>query len=80
MRTQVQKWGNSLALRIPKSFAAESNIQAGSEVDLSVAKGRLIVAPLSEKKYSLEELLAGITKRNMHGEANFGPPLGKEVW
>jgi antitoxin MazE len=80
MRTQVQKWGNSLALRIPKSFAEESNIQAGSLVDLSVAKGRLIVAPLAEKKYTLEELLAGITKENLHGEVDFGPPVGKEFW
>jgi antitoxin MazE len=73
MRTQVEKWGNSLAVRIPKSVAAEMNIKTGSEVDLSVANGCLIANALSEERYSLEKLLAGVTKRNLHGETDFGP-------
>jgi antitoxin MazE len=79
MRAHIQRWGNSLALRIPKSFAAESKIKAGSVVNLSVAKGRLIVAPLSEPAYSLEELLARVTKRNIHTAVDTGPPVGKEA-
>lgn len=80
MRTQIQKWGNSLAVRIPKSFAAESRIKAGSEVELSVSKGRLIVAPVAKPSYTLQELVAGITKHNLHSEVDFGSPVGKEIW
>ena len=80
MRTQIQKWGNSLALRIPKSFAAESHIEAGSMVDLSITEGKLIVIPVAEPTYTLDELLAGVTKENLHVEVDTGIPTGKEVW
>ncbi len=80
MRTQIQKWGNSLALRIPKSFATESSIEEGSLVDMSIIEGRLIIEPISEPTYTLEELLAGITKENIHAEVDTGIPTGKEVW
>jgi len=79
MKARIQKWGNSLALRIPKSFATHSNIEQGSVVDLSLDNGRLIVEPAQEQ-YSLEELLARVTKKNLHSEVDFGLPVGKEVW
>ena len=79
MKARIQKWGNSLALRIPKSFAAHSNIEQGSVVDLSLDNGRMIVEPAQEQ-YSLEELLARVTKKNLHSEVDFGLPVGKEVW
>ncbi len=79
MKTQVQKWGNSLALRIPKSFAAESNIAEGSAVNLSLVEGRIIVEPVSEPTYTLDDLLARVTKRNVHAEIDTGAPVGKEV-
>ena len=79
MRTQIQKWGNSLALRIPKSFATESHIEAGSVVDLSITEGKLIVIPVSEPTYKLDELLAGVTKENLHVEVDTGIPTGQEV-
>jgi antitoxin MazE len=79
MRTQIQKWGNSLALRIPKSFATESHIEAGSVVDLSITEGKLIVIPVSEPTYTLDELLAGVTKDNLHAEVDTGSPTGKEA-
>ena len=80
MRARIQKWGNSLALRIPKSFAAHSNIEQGSLVDLSLDNGRMIVEAASDEEYSLEKLLAGVTKKNLHSEIHFGKPVGKEVW
>jgi antitoxin MazE len=80
MRTQIQKWGNSLALRIPKSFAAESNIQEGSVVDISIVEGKLVIRPISEPTYTLDQLLARVTKKNIHGEVDTGGPVGKEVW
>ena len=80
MKARIQKWGNSLALRIPKSFAAHSNIEQGSVVDLSLDNGRMIVEAAKEQEYSLEELLARVTKKNLHSEVDFGAPVGKEVW
>ena len=80
MKVQVQKWGNSLALRIPKNFAVESQIEQGTLVDVSVVKGKLVIAPVTERKYTLEELLEGVTKRNIHSEIDTGPSVGKESW
>ena len=80
MKARIQKWGNSLALRIPKSFAAHSGIEQGSVVDLSLDNGRMIVEAPKEQEYSLEELLARVTKSNLHSEVDFGAPVGKEVW
>jgi antitoxin MazE len=80
MRTQIQKWGNSLALRIPKSFAADSKIEEGSIVDMSLVKGKLVIEPIYEPTYTLDELLAGITKKNIHAEVDTGRSVGKEVW
>jgi len=80
MKTQVQKWGNSLALRIPKSFAAESNIEEGSAVSVSLVEGKIVVELVSEPTYTLDDLLAGVTKQNVHAETDTGIPVGKEVW
>lgn len=80
MRVQVQKWGNSLAIRIPKSFAKETKIERGSVVDLSIIEGQLIAKPLSEHEYSLEELLAGVTQENLHAEFDTGDAVGQEIW
>ncbi len=80
MKTRVQKWGNSLAVRIPKSFAAEVGLYENTAVDLSIAKGKLVVQPRPEEPLSLEALLAGITDENVHGEWDTGPTVGKEIW
>ena len=80
MQSQIQKWGNSLALRIPKSFAEETNIEQGSVVDISIEDGKIIIVPTSKSKYTLEELLSGVTKKNIHKEVNTGNAVGKESW
>lgn len=80
MRVRVQKWGNSLALRIPSSFAAETGLQTGSEVDFTVEGGRLVIAPVAAPKYRLNDLLAGMTPENIHGEIDTGPAVGAEAW
>jgi antitoxin MazE len=80
MRTKVQKWGNSLALRIPKSFATDVGLGNESAVDLSVENGNLIVAPVAEVKVTLEELLAQVTEDNLHHEVDFGRAMGRETW
>jgi len=80
MRTRVQKWGNSLALRIPKSFATEVGLQTETSVDVSLANGKLVVTPIAKPKMSLKQLLAKVTKDNMHHEIDTGPAIGNETW
>jgi len=80
MQVQVQKWGNSLALRIPKPFAEDVGVSEGSVIDVSVSKGRLIAAPVAARRPRLADLLRRIRKRNLHGESGTGPPVGREVW
>jgi antitoxin MazE len=79
MTTQIAKWGNSLALRIPRNLAAEVNVQDGDRVDVSVENGALVVRP-ARKRYTIEELVADMTPDNRHGETDWGKPRGKEVW
>lgn len=80
MRVRVQKWGNSLAIRIPKPFAAEAGVSQGGEVELAVSRGRLVVAPLAPAHYRLSELLAAVTPANRHRDSDFGGPVGRELW
>lgn len=80
MKVQIQKWGNSLALRIPKSFAIESKVEQGSTVEVSLEQGKIILAPVTEPEYTLEDLLAKVNKRNLHREVETGAAVGKEVW
>ena len=80
MRVQVQKWGNSLALRIPKPFAEDTAVRAGSLVDLSVSGGKLVAVPVRRNRPSLKGLLAKVTKANLHGEFEVGPSVGRESW
>ena len=80
MQTKIKKWGNSLALRIPKSFALNANLKQDELVDISVDKERIIIIPLGKKEYSLDDLLAGVSEENLHGEFDTGVPVGKEIW
>lgn len=80
MRTKVQKWGNSLGLRIPKSFAEEVSVEDGSTVDLSVVDGELLVRPVRCKKYELKDLLSEVREDNLHREVVTGEPRGRESW
>ena len=80
MRSRVQKWGNSLALRIPKSFADEAGIQKETPVELSLADGKLVITPVAKPKLTLKQLLAKVTEENLHHEVDTGPAAGKEIW
>lgn len=80
MKARVQKWGNSLALRIPKSLAVETGIAADSEVDLLLEGDKLVIRPVKKPRRTLKELLKGVTDENIHSEVDWGPPVGKEVW
>ncbi|HEV3164141.1 MAG TPA: AbrB/MazE/SpoVT family DNA-binding domain-containing protein [Isosphaeraceae bacterium] len=80
MRAQIQKWGNSLALRIPKALAAEVKIGQGAVVDLTLIEGQLVIKPVRDTSFTLEHLLAGVTDQNLHGEVPTGKPAGRETW
>jgi len=80
MKTSVQRWGNSLALRIPRAYALETCLADGSEVELSLQSGALVVQPVRRKKHSLEGLLKQVTTANRHNAVDTGQPVGGEVW
>jgi antitoxin MazE len=79
MVTRVQKWGNSLALRIPHSFAVQAKVAAGTAVDIAVEKGHLVVRPVRQR-YRLRDLLKRVDTTNLHAEVETGRPVGREVW
>lgn len=80
MRTRIEKWGNNLALRIPKAFASDARLEQNSLVDVSLVGGKLIVVPVTEPTFTLEQLLARVTEENLHREVDTGPATGNEVW
>ena len=79
MNARIQKWGNSLALRIPKAAAEDAGLTQGTEVELKAGKGGLVVRPRAAKVYRLSDLLRRVRKSNLHGEVDFGGPVGREL-
>lgn len=80
MQTSVQRWGNSLALRIPKSFASETRLAAGSPVELVLRSGALVIRPVMRKKPKLGDLLKRMKPGQRHAETDLGGPVGREIW
>ena len=80
MKARIVKWGNSLALRIPKPFADEVRLAEDSPVDVSVRNGKLVVVPMVDSELTLEDLVSQITPENRHGETETGTAVGNEVW
>jgi len=76
----VQKWGNSLALRIPKSFASEIGLERETPVEVTLANGKLVIMPIPKPKFTLKQLLAKVNKENLHHEVETGPATGNEIW
>jgi antitoxin MazE len=80
MVTKIQKWGNSLGLRIPKSFAKEVGVKEGSAVDIFLEGDRLVIRSLRNEKYQLSDLLSQVRKDNLHKEISTGDAAGREAW
>ena len=80
MVIKILKWGNSLGVRIPKSFAKEAGVEEGSSVDISLDGNRLIIRPVRPVKYLLSEMLALVCEDNIHEEISTGETEGGEVW
>lgn len=84
MKVAFQKWGNSLALRVPKAFADEIGARDGKAAEMTVSNGKLVIeigrTQRRKRRYVLGELVAGITPDNRHDEIDWGPPVGNEAW
>ncbi len=81
MRGVIQKWGNSLGVRLPKKLAQEVGINNKSGVDISVDDGKILIEPKqTRKKYKLKNLLSNISSKNLHKETDFGDIEGREIW
>jgi antitoxin MazE len=80
MRSQLTRWGNSVALRVPKRILENAQLTEGEEIELTVTKPGVISLRAAKKKLTLEALLAGVTEENLHRETDWGRPVGKEVW
>ena len=80
MRARVQKWGNSLAVRIPKSIALESQLGQNTLVEMSLEAGKIVLVPLAPAELTLDQLLEGVTPDNLHHEIETGEAVGHEVW
>lgn len=77
--TQISKWGNSLGVRLPKAVAREVRLDEGDTVEVSVDNGAIVIRP-GRPRYSLDELVRGITPKNRHDESDWGGRLGDEAW
>jgi len=80
MKTKIQRWGNSLAVRIPKAFAEEVGLRDGSAVEIRIVKGGLLLEPAPPRPLTLDELLDGVNESNLNGEVDAGPARGLEAW
>jgi antitoxin MazE len=80
MKTRVRKVRGELAVPLPPEVASSMKLEGGTEVDVIVEDGRIVVRPVHIPKYSLKELLARVTDENRHELVDWGPPVGREVW
>jgi antitoxin MazE len=79
LRATVGKWGNSAAVRIPATLLAQANLTDKQAIDLVLSDGKITLEPVTNQELNLEDLLAQITPDNLHGEVEFGEPVGKEL-
>lgn len=80
MRVTVKKWGNSASVRIPAAIMAAARLELDASVDVREEDGRIVIEPVRDAEYDLDRLLAGVTADNLHSEADFGAPAGKEAF
>jgi antitoxin MazE len=79
LKARISKWGNSLAIRLPRQILSELSLSEGDSMEILAENGKLIITPVL-KEYGLEELVQGITAENQHTETDWGPPQGAESW
>lgn len=80
MLTRIQKWGNSLALRIPKAFATDARLENNAVVEVSLVDGQIVIKPVTSPRWTLHQLLADVNSQNIHRETDTGTATGNEIW
>ena len=80
MKTTAQKWGNSLAIRVPKSVAVQVGLKAQDDLEIEVQDGNVVLKPHLRRVYRLDDLVKRITPKNLHSEIDTGSPVGREIW
>lgn len=80
MLTRMQKWGNSYAVRLPKAVVQETGLKEGETLQVEVVKRHIRLRRPVKREYSLDELVAGINRSNVHGEVDFGVSEGREAF
>ena len=80
MVIKILKWGNSLGLRIPKSFVREAGVEEGSSVDIAIEGDHLVIRPVRPVRYKLAEVLSMVREDNIHYEISTGDRIGREAW
>jgi antitoxin MazE len=80
MKTTAQKWGNSLAIRVPKSVAVQVGLKAQDDLEIEVQDGNVVLKPQLRRVYRLDDLVKRITPKNLHNEIETGSPIGREIW
>jgi antitoxin MazE len=79
MEAVIRKWGNSPAVRINAAAMKSADFELGQRVSIRASKGRIVIEPAERLDLKLEDLVAGITRRNLHDEVDFGGPVGGEA-
>jgi antitoxin MazE len=79
MHAVIKKWGNSAAVRVPTSVMSELGLGVDDPIDIRVEGGRIVIEPAAPAAPRLEDLLEGLTADNLHDEADFGVPVGREA-
>jgi antitoxin MazE len=79
MKTTAQKWGNSLAVRVPKMVAQQAGLKVSDDLEIEVKNGVLVLKPQHRRVYRLADLVKRITRQNLHDEVDFGGPIGREA-
>ena len=80
METNIQKWGNSLGVRLPKAIASRQLLKAGSRVRVTETKAGIVIEVLKKQSLTLSDMVKHITKDNIHSEIEWGTPRGNEIW
>ena len=80
MKVIVKKWGNSASIRIPASVMAATRLSLNQSVDVREEAGRIIIEPITQPAFNIDDLVAGITDENRHDAVDFGAPMGRETW
>jgi len=80
MSTKIQKWGNSLAVRLPQYLIEKLGLEAGTTVDIEDERGVVKIKPTMKKKLSIKKLVDQINHQNKQKETDWGNPIGREIW